>query len=129
MRKFHVPVHEGSLIVFSTVQLAAQHRIEINRQRKHLPCTLDLLGFLVVDQRHPLQSPANRPGFFKAPLPSRPFEIDEDDSDEESPPRDPSFELAPVETKSERQRRFEARDLRQQSSNDTLRGHQSCHDL
>ena len=84
-----VPIERGTLVVFSNYQLVHRVlRMELQKaknagaQAGHR----DFLAFFVIDQRHPLQSTANRPGDYEKPIETHSFRKDPklcSDSEEE----------------------------------------------
>lgn len=87
-----VPVDRGTLVVFSNYQLVHRVlRMEL-LQKARKPAGAheghrDFLAFFVIDQRHPLQSTANRPGDFAKPIETQTSRKDPElcsDSEEEA---------------------------------------------
>jgi hypothetical protein len=66
-----VPITKGTLVVFSNYQnLHRVLRMETKNKKNY--GFRDFLAFFVVDQRHNLQTSANRPGHFESPVPRQP---------------------------------------------------------
>ena len=103
LERARVPIDRGTLVVFSNYQLVHRVlRMELEAIDTPLAAAAaagtgqprrghrDFLAFFVVDQRHPLQSTANRPVEFKTPLQARSARRrrmddseDEDENDED----------------------------------------------
>jgi len=69
MGRAKINIEAGRLVVFSNYQVLHRVlRMETKKKKGHGGYR-DFIGFFIIDQRHPLQSSANRPGHYKAPIP------------------------------------------------------------
>ena len=69
MGQAKINIDAGRLVVFSNYQVLHRVlRMQTKKKRGHGGYR-DFIGFFIIDQRHPLQSSANRPGHYKVPIP------------------------------------------------------------